>query len=123
MVVLDYITMNVDRHSGNFGCLIDNNTLEIKRMAPIFDSNLGLYPKLPILDKTMQDIISDLKMLTPKYETSFRDILNNVINDGIRNTLSKSWGGFKRADGISSERVEIMNIITESRLRNISKER
>lgn len=120
MIVLDYITMNVDRHVGNFGCLIDNNTLEIKRMAPIFDNNLGLYPKLPILDKTMQDIISDLRLLTPKYETSFKSMLNVVINDNIRNTI-KTWSGFKRTDGISLERIEVMNIITMSRLRNILK--
>ena len=33
---------NTDRHLGNFGALIDNNTMSITRMAPVFDNNRSL---------------------------------------------------------------------------------
>ena len=42
MCVLDALILNVDRHLGNFGVLVDNQTLEIQRMAPVFDHNRSL---------------------------------------------------------------------------------
>lgn len=44
MVVLDALIINTDRHMGNYGFIIDNDTMEIKRMAPIFDNNQALLP-------------------------------------------------------------------------------
>lgn len=42
MCVLDALILNVDRHLGNFGVLVDNQTLQIQRMAPVFDHNRSL---------------------------------------------------------------------------------
>lgn len=42
MVVLDAATFNQDRHLGNFGFLIDNDTFEIKAFAPLFDFNISM---------------------------------------------------------------------------------
>ncbi len=39
MLLLDAITMNVDRHYRNFGVLLDAYTYDILTMAPIFDMN------------------------------------------------------------------------------------
>lgn len=44
MFVLDAIIMNSDRHKNNFGFIVDNNTLKIQGMAPLFDHNLALMP-------------------------------------------------------------------------------
>lgn len=44
MFVLDAIIMNADRHKNNFGFIVDNRTLEIQEMAPLFDHNLALMP-------------------------------------------------------------------------------
>lgn len=42
MFVVDAVTMNQDRHMGNFGFLQDNDTFEIKAFAPLFDFNLSM---------------------------------------------------------------------------------
>lgn len=42
MFVLDAVIFNQDRHLGNFGFLVDNNTGEILRHAPLYDHNLSL---------------------------------------------------------------------------------
>lgn len=42
LMVFDALIGNIDRHTGNFGMLIDNNTLEILAPAPIFDNGLGI---------------------------------------------------------------------------------
>ena len=48
MFLFDAVIFNVDRHLGNFGYLIDNNTNEIIDVAPIFDNGYGLVPHLEI---------------------------------------------------------------------------
>lgn len=42
MIVFDYIIENRDRHLGNFGFIIDNNTQEILSFAPLFDQGYSL---------------------------------------------------------------------------------
>lgn len=41
-VVLDTVTFNQDRHLGNFGFLVNNDTFEIKSFAPLFDFNMAI---------------------------------------------------------------------------------
>lgn len=40
--VLDALILNTDRHLGNFGFLFDNQTMEVKTAAPMFDHNRSL---------------------------------------------------------------------------------
>lgn len=42
MCILDALILNIDRHSGNFGVLYENDTLQIQKMAPVFDNNRSL---------------------------------------------------------------------------------
>ena len=42
LMVFDSLICNQDRHLGNFGYLVDNNTGEFLRPAPIFDNGLSL---------------------------------------------------------------------------------
>lgn len=37
MLVVDFLLGNVDRHTRNFGVIVDSDTQEIKRFAPLFD--------------------------------------------------------------------------------------
>ena len=71
MILLDALTMNTDRHFGNFGLLRNNNTGKFVDMAPIFDNNLSFYPKITILDNSFKDILFSIQEKTPKYESSF----------------------------------------------------
>lgn len=48
MFLVDSIIFNQDRHQGNFGFIVDNETFEIKEFAPLFDYNLSmLYAAMP----------------------------------------------------------------------------
>lgn len=40
--VLDYIIINTDRHTQNYGFMMNNETGQIERMAPLFDFNCAL---------------------------------------------------------------------------------
>lgn len=43
MMVFDALICNVDRHFGNFGVLVDNETNEISAPAPLFDHGNSLF--------------------------------------------------------------------------------
>ena len=61
MFFTDSIIMNQDRHLGNFGFIVDNDSFEIKRFAPLYDYNSSL------LCNAMSDDLDDFK----KYENEF----------------------------------------------------
>ncbi len=42
MMILDFMLMNTDRHNQNFGILVDANTMEWLKVAPIFDTGTCL---------------------------------------------------------------------------------
>lgn len=56
MLIIDCITFNVDRHKGNYGFIFDNDSFELKAMAPIYDNNLCVLPRISF--KQERDIIS-----------------------------------------------------------------
>lgn len=47
MIIVDYITANIDRHLGNFGFLRIPDTLEWLGPAPVFDTGSSLFYKTP----------------------------------------------------------------------------
>ena len=44
MIVADCITLNCDRHFGNFGFLVNNDTFERTALNPCFDFNMAFVP-------------------------------------------------------------------------------
>lgn len=42
MLLIDSIIMNQDRHLGNFGFLVNNDTFQITGFAPLFDYNISM---------------------------------------------------------------------------------
>lgn len=44
MIVADAVCINQDRHFGNFGFLVNNETFERVAIAPVFDFNLAMFP-------------------------------------------------------------------------------
>ena len=67
MIVMDAVMANVDRHAGNYGFLVDNDTGEILRMAPLFDQNMACLPMMMEHD----DFDEYLSMIGPKIGASF----------------------------------------------------
>ena len=55
----DALICNPDRHLGNFGYLVDNDTNEIVRAAPIFDNGYGLF-SLALYKNKYKDEFADL---------------------------------------------------------------
>ncbi len=56
MIVLDAVIMNPDRHFGNFGFIVDNDTFEVLDFAPVFDHNMSMLARAMACD--MEEIDS-----------------------------------------------------------------
>lgn len=50
MMVFDSIICNQDRHLGNFGYMVDNDTGEFLRPAPLFDHGVSLFQGAALYD-------------------------------------------------------------------------
>ena len=66
--VLDYIIMNTDRHTQNYGALMNNETGKIEKLAPLFDFNCAL-----VADYFMRDAEETFSQMFNTKET-MRDL-------------------------------------------------
>lgn len=112
MVVLDSVICNPDRHLGNHGVIINNETMEVKRMAPLFDHNLALLPyaekeEFENLDRYLKDCVG------PKIGREFDEIASHMLTAGIQADLI-NLKGFK------FDRSSSMNL-PEERLRELDR--
>ena len=71
LMLFDGIICNKDRHLGNFGMIIDNNTNEILRPAPIFDNGFSMINILT------QDELKDIPTAIANMQHSFFDFSFN----------------------------------------------
>lgn len=85
MVVCDALTFNIDRHAGNHGILVKNDTLEIERFAPVFDFNLALLPY--VMQDEFSDISSVLLRYSPVIGDDFTRIGQTMLTPSIRTDL------------------------------------
>ena len=69
LLVFDALIMNTDRHLGNFGMIVDNNTGELLRPAPIFDNGCSLVNIL--IKDELSDISKALKSKMSYFGYSF----------------------------------------------------
>lgn len=93
MIVFDAIICNVDRHFGNFGFIVDNETNQIVAPAPLFDHGNSLFnmagrddleseEKLNAYAETLlpcvyDDFIETAKqVLTPEHREGLRKLLD-----------------------------------------------
>lgn len=86
MMVLDALILNIDRHLGNFGFLIDNETQTPLRMAPVFDNNRSMLFNLSD-ERFMAEDMETLIDIFPRFEGEFNLNAHAMLNDSIKNDL------------------------------------
>ena len=83
MIVMDAVMANIDRHSGNYGFLVDNRTGEVLRMAPLFDHNMACLPMMMVQD----DFNEYISKIGPKIGRDFVGIARKLLTSDIRAKL------------------------------------
>ena len=109
MLVFDAITFNVDRHLGNYGILINNDTLETIKMAPVFDLNMAMLPYIERED--FSNIGNKMLEYGPRIGDDFTRVGQLALTSEIRRDLINLKGfefEFKGDDNFTKERVKFM---------------
>ncbi len=95
LLLFDSIIYNVDRHLGNFGMIIDNNTNEILRPAPIFDNGLSAFCLMD--EENLQNCADYLSQFNSKIKFSFDYQMKRFVQPRHIESLEKlSHFTFKR---------------------------
>ena len=92
MLVLDAIIMNTDRHFGNFGFIVDNNTNKIVAPAPLFDHGNALLNFAGRDDLETEKALNEYaNTLVPCVYDDFigtaKKVLTNKHREGLRKLL------------------------------------
>lgn len=120
MCVLDALILNIDRHIGNFGVLYDTETLQVQKMAPVFDHNRSLLFDLD--DDQLSNIDSAIRHCHPRIGTDFIATTRGLLTDEIRNDLMNLKGfQFSQHPRIHAEqsRLERLSMIIQHQLDSI----
>ena len=121
----DAIIFNTDRHMGNFGYLVDNDTNEIAGAAPIFDNGYGLFSLALDRKGDSHDEFCDLRRFVSRVNPALY-----MKWLGFPNGLSKNMR--ERLDGLRgfrlkrhprynlpARRIEAIEDFTQKRIREI----
>jgi hypothetical protein len=112
MLVIDALCFNQDRHSGNFGIIFNNDTMEIVKMAPVFDLNISLFPYVHMDE--FDKIGDKLFDYCPKLGDDFTRIgqmgMNDVIRERVKD-LKDFHFSFRGNEQFPLQRVEIIEKI------------
>lgn len=90
MLVFDALALNTDRHLGNFGVLVDNDTQRILKMAPVFDNNQSLLPYAE--EREFQNIDEYLKTRPTRIGIDFNQVAHQVLTPEIKADLNNMKG-------------------------------
>lgn len=120
MCILDALILNIDRHSGNFGVLYDNDTLQIQKMAPVFDNNRSLLFDLD--SDQLKNTEWCIRHCSPRLGSDFIATARGLVTDSILSDL-KNLKNFCFASHpnilIEPERIERLNTILQCQLSKI----
>lgn len=112
MLVLDAILFNTDRHLGNFGVLVNNDTARPLRMAPVFDFNLSLFPYA--MEEELQDPGDLLIKYVPVLGSDFTRTAQQAMTQRIRDRVKGLEGfrfSFQGDEKFSQSRIRLLEEI------------
>lgn len=90
MIVFDAIICNTDRHFGNFGVLVDNDSNRIVKPAPLFDHGNSLFSLIGLDDlETEETFQSYVNTLQPRVYDDFIEEARVVMTEENRAQLRK----------------------------------
>ena len=85
MIVLDAVILNPDRHLGNFGFIVDNETFKVKRFAPVFDHNMALLARA--MNSSLEADLAYVKTLKHRLGVDFIPAAKAVLTTRARRVL------------------------------------
>ena len=122
MLVLDAVTFNVDRHLGNIGVLVVNDTQKPLGIAPNFDFNLSMLPY--VTKEEFEQIGTKLLDYGPAIGNDFTRIGQEMLTSEIRRELINLQGfqfTFRGNRDFEPSRVRILETMVDKQIQAILK--
>lgn len=120
MLVLDAVTFNVDRHLGNIGILVNNDTQKPLGIAPDFDFNLSMLPY--VTKEEFEQIGTKLLEYGPAIGSDFTRVGQEMLTSEIRRELINLQGfrfTFRGNKDFEPSRVQILEAMVNKQIRAI----
>jgi len=117
MIIFDVVILNTDRHFGNFGLLVDNETNKIVKPAPIFDNGLSLFYDAMEDDLARVDEFARTKGM--KNAGDFMTFATSIITSREKKKIRKLIGfKFERhvTHNLSARRLRVIEGFVERRV-------
>ena len=121
MLIIDYITANLDRHWFNFGVIRDAETLHVKRLAPLYDHGLALFAK--VFTQDIAETASNVE--SASFNDYLRENLKMVQNTSLlENTRIGDLSGIyekvqEKSLLIDADRIKLTSKNIELRIHEI----
>lgn len=87
MIIFDAVILNTDRHFGNFGFMVDNQTNQICAPAPLFDHGLSLLTYA--MDDDLENWESYAKTRIPATYSDFTELAKQLMGHAQKEKLRK----------------------------------
>lgn len=117
MIIFDALIANKDRHYGNFGFLIDNDTNEILRPAPIFDSGYCAFRHRELWQLSRQWLEIEQNRT---YGLSMNSALKLSMSERHIKMLEKLYDfSFEKSELIDDDELEKYENFVRNNARNI----
>lgn len=117
MCILDALILNTDRHSGNFGVLYQNDTMQVQKMAPVFDNNRSLLFDLD--DDQLKNTEWCIRHCSPRLGVDFVATARGLMTDAIRSDL-KNLRDFHFEQhpriSVNQQRLDLLSKIVQHQL-------
>ena len=123
MLIFDTIILNTDRHFGNFGLLIDNQTNQILKTAPIFDNGLSLF--YDALDDDLHNIERYASTKSMKNAGDFMLFAQTIINHNAKQKIKKLINFKFEKDknyNLPAKRLKIIETFLQHRVKELLEE-
>jgi hypothetical protein len=120
MLIFDAVICNEDRHFGNFGLLIDNDSNTIVDTAPIFDNGLSLFNYAMDDDlRDMDNYVGTRLMATSQdFVTFAQQVISGVQKKKLRKLINFRFTRHPRYN-LSSHRLKITEDFIQQRVHEL----
>ena len=124
MLLLDSITVNFDRHLGNYGFLFDTDSLKVAEFSPIFDNDCSLGALTSLQYKSISEAYNELTTRLPKTEMGdYIQQARIAIIPELRNNMINMYPfHFSRLPShidVKDNRIKFMEYIVNTQIKSI----
>lgn len=120
ILAIDFLTLNDDRHYGNFGFIRDSETLEFKGMAPIFDNGNTMWYNELTINPHKPTYAHPVVPFTTNHDKQIKyvktDVLSRIQVDAMKEAVIRCIDEvYGTKDTVSPERLDCMKTMMRER--------